>query len=158
MKAYILFVFLFIVSITFSQKVDRNGIVYTNPKSLFNELNGQWKVVSMSVENFEVDCEKFEESFLNQLKKNKIDSLSLREKLKLSCRNMNKQIISISKESMVQGRDTLHVKRDNNLKRNTLITKTENKEFELKIEIIDDNYFKLISAKKMWLKLKIIND
>ena len=133
-------------------------------QTALDTIQGSWKIVQISTGGLEVDCENFEQSYLKQLENAKIDSIALRNQFNIACNKFENTFIEYTKTYSIQKRifpdgelrmDTVKFSIDNDMIITEVID-TEGKIIsnKLKIEIVDGNYFKLVSTDETWLKLK----
>lgn len=155
MKFKILFVFTFIyINCLSAQIIEKQHTGFIKSYELLNSVKGTWKLVHMSADNIEVDCENMEKSFIEQLNLKKIDSLSLRSKFDIGCAKMEKYILKITDKYIINSNDTTYFKLNKSLEKDVILTNRN----KIKMVKLKDNYFRYISTDILWLEFKKIED
>lgn len=127
---------------------------------LLNSLGGKWEVVTVMMNDIEVDCEHFEESLSKMLKENPDNHLEITNRFNDVYKNIKNKIIEISDHTVFnrgQKKKTVF-KEDNSLEEDVILVEERGKKTEMKVIKLDEHYFKLIHSEKEWLKFKRVMD
>ncbi|CAL2101241.1 exported protein of unknown function [Tenacibaculum sp. 190130A14a] len=166
MKLKIAVLFLWMFQSMNSQITSEKPFVFIKDTILTSTLKGYWRVSHAKKENLECDCENFDGFYKSKTQNkttSKKDSLAIHSDFNFNCSQIQKNRLIISDKYLINvfkagnfvKHDTSKISIDKNLKPNLLYIKNGARSYNIKVELIDENYFKLIyHPEKFWLKFK----